>query len=142
MSAGAEPIRQVLARYAQAVLARDVDAFVALYVDDLLVFDMWGSWSLRGIDAWRDMAKSWFGSLGDERVVVRFDDVGGTVAGDLAFGHAILTYAAHDADGTVLRSLANRVTLGLRRIDGDWKIAHEHSSAPIDHATKQAILRR
>ncbi|HEU4665736.1 MAG TPA: nuclear transport factor 2 family protein [Dokdonella sp.] len=138
-------MRQVLARYAQAVLARDVDAFVALYAGDVHAFDMWGPWTLRGADAWRAMATDWFDSLGDERVVVAVEDVGCTILGDLAFGHAILTYAAHAAhaaDGTPLRALANRITLGLRRIDGDWKIVHEHSSVPIDHATMKAILHR
>lgn len=142
MSTPTDPVRELLARYARAVLARDVDAFVALYADDLEVFDMWGAWSLRGIDAWRAMATDWFSSLGDERVVVGIEEVACTATGDLAFGHAILTYAAQAADGTPLRSLTNRITLGLRHVAGEWKIAHEHTSAPIDHATTKAILHR
>lgn len=142
MNAPADPLREVLARYAQAVLAKDVDGFAALYADDVVVFDAWGTWSLRGIDAWRSMAAGWFASLGDERVVVGVEEAACTAMHDLAFGHAILAYAAHSADGTPLRSLVNRVTLGLRRVDGEWKIAHEHTSAPIDHATREAILHR
>lgn len=142
MNRATDPVREILARYAQAVLAKDVDAFVALYADDIEVFDMWGAWSLRGIDAWRAMATDWFSSLGEERVVVGVEEAAGTATDDLAFGHAILTYAAHAADGTPLRSLVNRITLGLRRVGGEWKIVHEHTSAPIDHATTKAILRR
>ncbi|MBA8888802.1 uncharacterized protein (TIGR02246 family) [Dokdonella fugitiva] len=142
MSAATDPLREILARYARAVLAKDVDAFVALYADDLQVFDMWGAWSLRGVDAWRTMATDWFSSLGDERVVVGVEEAACTAMGDLAFGHAILTYAAQAADGTPLRALTNRITLGLRRVGGEWQIAHEHTSAPIDHATTKAILHR
>ncbi|MBA8885227.1 YybH family protein [Dokdonella fugitiva] len=142
MNAPADPLREVLARYAQAVLAKDADAFAAAYTDDVVVFDAWGTWSLRGIDAWRSVAAGWFASLGDERVVVGVEEGACTAMHDLAFGHAMLTYAALSPDGTPLRSLMNRVTYGLRRVDGEWKIAHEHTSAPIDHATGKAILHR
>jgi ketosteroid isomerase-like protein len=136
------PFLTALAKYAQAVLGKDVDAFVALYDEDVHVFDMWGAWSLRGIAAWREMAAGWFASLGDERVVVTFDSEGATEAGDLAVGHAILTYTAIAPDGTELRSLSNRATMALRRKGDVWKIVHEHTSAPIDHASQKAILRR
>ena len=142
MSAADAPVETALARYAQAVRAKDVDAFAALYADDVQVFDMWGTWSLSGIEAWRGMAESWFGSLGDEQVLVTWRDVQASVADALAIGHATLTYTAVSAAGQTLRALDNRITLALRRQAGDWKIFHEHTSAPIEHATLRAILRR
>jgi hypothetical protein len=39
------PITQVLNAYQAAVFAKDVDAFVALYDADVLIYDMWGVWS-------------------------------------------------------------------------------------------------
>ncbi len=136
-----DPFLQALAAYRAAVLARDVDAFAALYDDEVHVFDMWGAWSLRGIDAWRAMAVDWFASLGDERVVVDAREAGGTRSGDIAVGHAVLTYTALSPEGEKLRSLDNRITLGLRRVDGAWKVFHEHTSAPIEHGSGKAILR-
>ena len=44
--------RRTLTAYAQAVRAKDVEAFAALYDPDVHVFDMWGTWSLRGLPAW------------------------------------------------------------------------------------------
>jgi ketosteroid isomerase-like protein len=70
VSAADAPVETALARYAQAVRDKYVDAFAALYAEDVHVFDMWGAWSLHGIEAWRGTADSWFGSLGDEHVVV------------------------------------------------------------------------
>jgi ketosteroid isomerase-like protein len=61
-------IEQVLAGYAAAVRAKDVDGFVRLYAKDARVFDMWGRWSYDGADAWRTMAEEWFGSLGTDQV--------------------------------------------------------------------------
>jgi ketosteroid isomerase-like protein len=64
MSAPIDSIAGVLRAYAAAVYAKDVDAFAALYAEDVQVFDMWGQWSHRGIEAWRTMAAGWFSSLG------------------------------------------------------------------------------
>jgi len=134
------PFETLLAAYRAAVLSKDVDAFVALYDEDVRVFYMWGSWSLRGIAAWRVMAAEWFGSLGDERVIVSTDALESTVAGEMAVGHAILSYTAVDAEGRTLRSLTNRITMALHHTGGRWKIIHEHTSAPVDHETLKAML--
>ena len=142
MSQTSDPVHQALARYSAAAYEKDVDAFVALYSADLHVFDMWNSWELRGIDAWRAMAAGWFSSLGDERVVVKASDVVATVNGELAMGHATLTYTAISADGQELRSLDNRITLAMRRVGNAWKIFHEHTSGPIDHKTMKGVIKR
>lgn len=136
------PFLQLMGRYKDAVLAKDVEAFIAIYDDDIHIFDMWGRWSLRGIDAWRALASEWLSSLGTEQVVVTIDDAEVTRVGDLAVGHAILTYTAMSADGERLRSLNNRITVGMRHARGSWKIFHEHTSAPIDHRTMKALLQR
>lgn len=136
------PFLCALAVYAEAVRTKDIDAFSALYAQDVHVFDMWGSWSLRGLTAWRDMAADWFSSLGDERVVVTFDNAESTVTDDLVIGYAVLTYTAVAPDGTKLRSLSNRATMALCKTADCWTIFHEHTSAPIDHSSLLAILHR
>ena len=142
MSQTSDPVHQALARYSAAAYEKDVDAFVSLYSDELHVFDMWNSWELRGIDAWRAMAAGWFSSLGEERVVVKARDVVATVSGELAMGHATLSYTAISADGQELRSLDNRITLAMRRAGNAWKIFHEHTSGPIDHKTMKGVIKR
>lgn len=142
MSDPQDPFLQLLETYRTAVRAKSVDAFLAIYADDLHVFDMWGRWSLHGIEDWRRMVVDWFSSLGDEHVIVAVDEAASTRTGDLAVGHAILTYTAHAADGRELRSLNNRMTVAMKKTGGVWKIFHEHTSAPIDHASAKAMLRR
>jgi len=136
-----DPFLLALDSYRAAVLAKDVDAFVAIYDNDIHVFDMWSTWSLRGIDAWRKMATDWFSSLGTERVVVDARDTRAAISSDLVIGHAILTYTAFSSEGKELRSLSNRITMALRRAGDLWKVVHEHTSAPIDHHSTKAILR-
>lgn len=142
MNQTTDPVAHALAQYKATAYAKDVDAFVSLYADDVHVFDMWNQWELRGIGAWRGMAEEWFGSLGTERVVVSFSDVAATVGADIALGHATVTYTAVSAEGKELRSLDNRMTIALRRTGDAWKIFHEHTSGPIEHASMKGMIKR
>jgi uncharacterized protein (TIGR02246 family) len=135
-------VRALLDAYRDAVRAKDVDAFIAIFADDVRVFDMWGTWSHDGIDSWREMAVGWFGSLGDELVQVDFDDVQTTIGDDTAVLSAFVTFAGLSADGAELRSMNNRLTWGLRKTGGSWKVVHEHTSAPVELATGKVDLRR
>lgn len=137
-----DPVSAALAAYRAAVLAKDVDAFCALYDADVHVFDMWGQWVHQGMAIWRAMAEGWFGSLGDERVVVEFSEVLGETVGDLAFGHAFVRFSAQTADGTTLRSMSNRLTLVMRQRAGSWKIVHQHTSSPIDPTSGKPMFQR
>jgi uncharacterized protein (TIGR02246 family) len=143
MEAVDQSIKPVVDGYAAAVRDKDVDAFVALYDPDVQVFDMWGAWAYRGADAWRAMATEWFGSLGTDQVAVEMDDVETVASGDVAVVHAFVTYKGLSAEGRELRAMTNRLSWALRRQPGgEWKIVHEHSSAPADFETGKVVLRR
>jgi len=137
-----DPIRDFFAAYAAAVRAKDVQRFVGLYADDVVVFDAWDSWCHAGRAAWQGIVGEWFGSLGAENVVVEFNEPHSHVSGDLAHGSAFVTYAAISADGERVRSLDQRITVVAARRGGEWKIVHEHTSAPADFRTKAVSLRR
>jgi uncharacterized protein (TIGR02246 family) len=137
-----QPIRQMFDAYKAAVFAKDVDAFVALYHEDVCVFDLWGRWSYTGLAAWREMVVAWFGSLGSERVVVEVDGVHTCVTNDLAVAYAFISYAGVSAEGQALRTMHNRLTWALTPHGSAWKIVHEHSSAPVDPETLQVLLQR
>jgi uncharacterized protein (TIGR02246 family) len=136
-------MEELLNAYANAVRAKDVDAFVGLYADDVRNFDLWNEWSYDGKDALRGMVAEWFGSLPDDEVVsVRFDDVRTQSGSDVAAVSAFTTFAAVGSDGTELRSMNNRLTWVLRKdADGAWKIAHEHTSAPAGAEGKVQLRR-
>jgi uncharacterized protein (TIGR02246 family) len=128
--------------YVSAVGAKDAEAFLALYADDVRNFDLWSVWSYDGKDAVRGMVEEWFGSPDTAPVVgVEFDDVRIEVGEDLAALSAFLTFRGFNADGVEERSMNNRLTWILRR-DGDgWKIAHEHTSAPAGEGGKVELKR-
>jgi uncharacterized protein (TIGR02246 family) len=135
-------MEEILEAYAAAVRAKDVDAFLALYADDVRTFDLWTEWSYDGKEALRATVGEWFGSLGTDLVAVEWDDVR-TQAGDGVVGlSAFLTYKGLSAEGEELRSMNNRLTWILRKDgDGAWKIAHEHTSAPAGDEGKVQLRR-
>jgi uncharacterized protein (TIGR02246 family) len=135
-------IQQLFDRYKTAVLEKNVDAFLSIFDSEIHVFDMWGTWSHRGIEAWRKMATEWFGSLGSERVIVEFHDPRIVLSNEMAWATADVTFAAVSAQGEKLRSLQNRLTWVVQKKSGEWKVVHEHTSAPIDPETGKAILKR
>src|SRR5436853_6852215 len=108
-------MEKMLDKYAAAVRAKDVDAFVGLYADDVRTFDLWSVWSYDGKDAFHGMVAEWFGSLGDDVVAVESDEVR-TQAGEGVRGlSAFLTYRGLSAVGEELRSMNNRLTWVLRK---------------------------
>jgi uncharacterized protein (TIGR02246 family) len=136
-------VDEMLDRYAAAVRAKSVDAFLELYADDVRTFDLWGEWSYDGKDALRAMVEEWFGSLGtDEVVEVEFDDVRAQSGADVAGVSAFTTFKALSSAGEELRSMNNRLTWVLRKdADGSWRIAHEHTSAPAGDEGKVQLQR-
>jgi uncharacterized protein (TIGR02246 family) len=125
-------IAELLEQYVAAVRAKDVDAFVSLYADDVVVFDMWGVPAYRGVGAWRATVDEWFSSLGDESVAVSFEDV--EARGPLA--HMLVRYAGLSPEGEELRAMKNRMTWVVEA----GKVVHEHSSAPANLSTAKVLL--
>ena len=132
----------VLDAYAAAVYDRDVEAFLQLYDADARVYDTWGVWVYEGTAARRQAIEGWFSSLGQERVKVSFDGVHATLGAELAVLTATGRYAAISADGVEIRSMQNRFTWGLTRVDDRWRIVHEHTSVPIGFSDLKGILQR
>jgi uncharacterized protein (TIGR02246 family) len=131
----------LLERYAAAARAKDVEAFLALYADDVRSFDLWERWSYDGKDELRAMVTEWFGSLGDETVAVEFDEVRTQVGADVAAVSAFTTFRGISAAGEELRSMNNRLTWVLRREGDGWRIVHEHTSAPAGDEGKVSLRR-
>jgi uncharacterized protein (TIGR02246 family) len=137
-----EAIGELLEKYKTAVYAKDVEAFLALFEPDARIFDMWVEWSYDGIDSWRAMVTQWFDALNSERDVVEFHDVRTKLSGDMAAVEAFVQFTAVSAEGKKLRSMQERLTWTLVRKGGAWRIAHQHTSGPIDFKTMKVILQR
>ncbi|TMR93220.1 YybH family protein [Nonomuraea basaltis] len=142
MATDEEQIRTLIERWAEAVHAGDLDGVLAGHADDIVMYDVPPPYEgVRGIDAYR---KSWPGFFQWQAQGGSFEietlDV--TAGADVAFAHALLRC------GTPEELAADpgyrlRLTLGLRKEDGRWVVAHEHHSFPItDRGAAEEEVRR
>lgn len=137
-----QQVRQALATYERAVLAKDVQTFMHLYDPAVRVFDTWGTWVHEGAAAWQVAIEGWFASLGSERVRVAFEDVNVLGGAGMAALSATVRYTALSAQGEVLRSMQNRLSWVLQVRGHVLRIVHEHTSAPVGFEDAKAILQR
>jgi uncharacterized protein (TIGR02246 family) len=122
-------VRALIERWAAAVHDGDLPGVLADHADDIVMFDVPPPHDgVRGIDAYRG---TWPPFFEWQRTGACFDIVAlEVVAGDdVAWAHALLRCGtpdelAADPDNRL------RLTLGLRRQDGRWVVAHEHHSFP------------
>jgi ketosteroid isomerase-like protein len=77
----------------------------------------------KGIQEWFD---SFSGAIGYE---VRELQI--TAGETVAFCHSLNRISGTKSDGGEKTDIWIRETLGLRKIEGDWKIAHQHQSVPF-----------
>ncbi|MDQ2778501.1 MAG: nuclear transport factor 2 family protein [Pseudomonadota bacterium] len=140
------PAESLLQRYAAAVRAKDVEALMALYAEDVRIFDAWNAWSYEGAVAWRCMVGIWFGSLGVGNADVTFSDVRSFGGGDVRTVSAFVRYSAHGSDGVEAHAMDNRLSWVIQRQAAShgesWRIVHEHTSAPVGFSDMKAILQR
>jgi ketosteroid isomerase-like protein len=133
-------IRALEARFVSAFKAKDVNAIMACYVPDqsMVVFDAGTPRQFNGASGYR---KDW------EDYLAAFpgpwdtamSDLEITVGGDVAYGHNVETGSFTDKEGKKM-DITVRVTDGYKKIGGQWLIAHEHVSVPIDMATMKPDL--
>lgn len=137
----AEPeIRNLLARWEEAFRAKDADAVMSVYApgDLVVAFDIVPPLAKVGSKAYRQNYEEFFGMFtGPLRVELR--DIRIVAADDVAFLHC-LDRMSGTLQGGEDFDLWLRVTSGLRKIDGEWRIIHDHVSVPTNFETGRAAL--
>jgi uncharacterized protein (TIGR02246 family) len=127
-SADETAIRDLVENWAAAVRARDLKGILANHSPEILMFDVPRPLESKGIEAYR---KTWdiFFSWADDPVVFDFSKMEISAGRDIAYVTALMRCAGTETSGERL-ALEFRLTMGLRKIDGQWIIEHEHHSIP------------
>ena len=124
-----QQIRTLITDWAEAVHRGQMDRVLADHADDIVMFDVPPPHEgVRGIAAYRDTWPGFFKwqAAGASFEIVSLDVTAGA---DVAYAYALLRcgtppeLAAHPENRL-------RLTLGLRKQDGRWTVAHEHHSFP------------
>ncbi|WP_405144111.1 SgcJ/EcaC family oxidoreductase [Sphaerisporangium sp. NBC_01403] len=129
MPADSEQIRTLIERWAEAVHSGDMGGVLADHSEDIVMFDVPPPYEgLRGIDAYREAWPPFF-AWQRQGASFEIESLDVTAGEDVAFAHALLRCGTR-------RQLADqpenrlRLTLGLRKENGRWVVAHEHHSFP------------
>ncbi len=123
-------IRDLVHRWARAVHAGDLDGVLADHTEDVVMFDVPPPEDgVRGLDAYRE---TWPAFFEWQRAGAAFEIVELTVTAgaDVAWAYALLRCGS-EAELAEHPGYRLRLTLGLRREGGRWRVAHEHHSFPL-----------
>jgi ketosteroid isomerase-like protein len=123
-------IRALIEAWADAVRRHDLPGILAHHEQDIVMFDVPPPVQSRGMDEYE---KTWdlFFKYHKPSQAFDIEELAITAGEDVAFAVAIMrcgsgTFSGPPGEGGFLF----RLTIGLRRIDGDWRITHEHHSVP------------
>ncbi|HEX4507339.1 MAG TPA: SgcJ/EcaC family oxidoreductase [Alphaproteobacteria bacterium] len=121
-------IRGLIEAWAAAVRRRDHDGVLARHAPDMLMFDVPGPFQSQGIEAYRKTWDVFFGWMSGPPKF-EFSNIRITAGADVAFVTAHGHCYGPDDHGKPA-DLDFRLTMGLRKIDGQWIVEHEHHSIP------------
>ncbi|HEX4295029.1 MAG TPA: nuclear transport factor 2 family protein [Rhizomicrobium sp.] len=127
---GESRIRALIEGWADAVRRHDLPGILAHHAQDIVMFDLPPPLQSRGMDAYR---KTWdlFFKYHAPSQAFDIEELAITAGEDVAFAIAVMRCGSATFSGPAEKDgFQFRLTIGLRNIDGDWRITHEHHSVP------------
>ncbi len=116
-------VRNLIENWAHAISSGDRAAILAHHSPEMFMFDF-PSPLVRGIDAY-DNQWDFFYKAPKGPISFVPSELEVTAGDDVAFA-----YCQIRCEGTSAGPLDLRLTVGLRKIDGEWMVIHEHHSVP------------
>jgi len=116
----------------------DVTQIMAFYADPLTAFDAIGVLRFASIDAYR---QHWEYCMQYCVPPMTFElsELAITAEREIGFAHFLIHSGAQDKEGN-MHTMWMRGTGCYRKINGMWKIVHEHFSTPFNPETGNAIF--
>jgi ketosteroid isomerase-like protein len=126
---GEEAIRAVIGERIEAMRTRDAARTISTLAPGVVGFELGPP--LRLGEEQRDPGglEAWFAGW-EGPIEIEFRDLMIAVSGDVGYSHSLNRLSGTRTGGAKV-DFWMRSTLGFRKIDGAWKIAHGHSSVPF-----------
>ena len=123
-------IRSLIDERVAAMREKDAARAVATLAPDVVAFELAPPLALEG-EAARDEAAlaAWLAGW-EGPVEIEIRDLRVAVSGDVAWSHSLNRLRGTLKGGRIV-DMWMRSTLGFRKLGGQWKIAHGHSSVPF-----------
>jgi uncharacterized protein (TIGR02246 family) len=125
-------IRALIEAWADAVRRHDLPAILAHHEPDMIMFDVPPPLQSRGMDEYR---KTWdlFFKYHTPQQAFDIEELAVTAGEDVAFAVAIMRCGSATTSGPpVPDGFPFRLTIGLKKTGGEWRITHEHHSVPAE----------
>jgi ketosteroid isomerase-like protein len=132
-----DQIRLQINKIAEGIRAQDLEGLERLYTADVVSFDVEPPLQHVGVAA---KMKNWsnvFTFFQDATYEVRDLDL--TVGDDVAFGHCFGRLSGTLRNGTATSGMWVRATFCFQQVDGNWLIAHDQASVPLDMASGKGV---
>lgn len=129
-------LRRLLAAWNAAFEAKDANSLTANYLSVSVLYDAIPPYKVVGKDAIRQF---WANILPHfpEKFRSEHRDLTFHISGDVALVYGLHHFVTTPADHQCGQTWVRR-TIGFRRIDGNWKVVHEHVSLPCNPANEVA----
>jgi ketosteroid isomerase-like protein len=130
-------IRLQINKIAEGIRNQDLEGLNRLYTADVVSFDVEPPLQHVGVAA---KMKNWsnvFTFFRDATYEVR--DLELTVGDDVAFGHCFGRLSGTLRNGTATSGMWVRATFCFQKVDGNWLIAHDQVSVPLDMASGKGV---
>ncbi len=131
-------IRAIIYERVEGVNHKDVNALIANHAPDAAIFDVLDPLHYEGVEQVKERAESWLSGY-ESAIGFEVRDLqitsGETVAFCRYLYHVTGTLKSKDEI-----SMWVRATVCFQKIDGEWKIVHEHDSVPFNVETGKASL--
>ena len=130
-------IRLQVDKIVEAIRAKNLGGLKQLYATDVVSFDVEPPLQHVGIEA---KLKNWakvFTFFQDVNYEVR--DLSVKVGDDVAFGHGFGRLSGTLKNGTATSGMWVRGTFCFQKLDGNWLIAHDQASVPLDIASGKGV---
>jgi uncharacterized protein (TIGR02246 family) len=123
-------IRALIEAWAAAVRRHDLAGILAHHAQDIVMFDVPPPLQARGMEEYKQTWDLFF-RYHTPPQAFDIEELAITAGEDVAFAVAIMRCGSATESGPPVEGgFLFRLTIGLRKVDGDWRIVHEHHSVP------------
>ena len=131
-------VRQLIESWEDAASAGNLEEIMSHYAPEVIAYDAIIALQFKGREAYK---KHWqlCLSMCSDPMTFKMHDLQIGIGGDVAFSHGLTHCGGTERDGNQ-RSLWLRVTSAYRKTKGQWRIVHEHISAPFDPESGKALF--
>jgi uncharacterized protein (TIGR02246 family) len=125
---GEAEIREVVGSLAQAIREKDIDAVMAHYAPDVIVYDVMPPLHVQCAADYRKNFERWFASMMGP-IEYEMSDLRVSLSESHAFSHALGHVKGTRKNGERADYWV-RVTTCFQKANGQWLVGHEHVSMP------------